>query len=60
MRNKPDPLMDWDQLYNLKNQAELRKDCRALLEELPGCSLVVPQIESLITLYVPQLHVGMS
>ncbi|KAH7696000.1 Protein TBC-1, partial [Aphelenchoides avenae] len=43
--------MDWDQLYNLKNQAELRRDCRALLEELPGCSLMVPQIESLVTLY---------
>jgi hypothetical protein len=51
VRNKPDPLMDWDQLYNLKNQAELRKDCRELIDKCSECSVTVPQLESLITLY---------
>lgn len=54
VRNKPDPLLDWDHVYNLKNQGALRKDCRELFERIrdktPG-KFSLPQIESLITLY---------
>uniref|UniRef100_A0A914CLG7 TBC1 domain family member 23 n=1 Tax=Acrobeloides nanus TaxID=290746 RepID=A0A914CLG7_9BILA len=51
VRNKPDPLMDWDQLYNLKNQSQLRKDCRVIVDKIDSDTVNVPQIESLITLY---------
>ncbi|TMS37212.1 hypothetical protein L596_004189 [Steinernema carpocapsae] len=50
VRNKADPLMDWDQLYNLKNQAELRKNCRAICDRV-GDVISVPELESLVTLY---------
>uniref|UniRef100_A0A1I7ZB02 TBC1 domain family member 23 n=1 Tax=Steinernema glaseri TaxID=37863 RepID=A0A1I7ZB02_9BILA len=50
VRNKADPLMDWDQLYNLKNQAELRKHCRSVCDRV-GDIISVPELESLVTLY---------
>ncbi|KAI6218633.1 TBC1 domain family member 23 [Aphelenchoides fujianensis] len=50
VRNRPDPLLDWDQLYNLKNQATLRKDCIALCEKTKT-KLPAHELESLITLY---------
>ncbi|KAI1731989.1 rab-GTPase-TBC domain-containing protein [Ditylenchus destructor] len=57
VRNKPDPLVDWDNLYNLKNQSALRRDCRAVLERVGGTSATVPQLESLITLYCKKRNV---
>lgn len=52
VRNRPDPLLNWDQLYNLKNQGALRRDCRALIADLPGgCRQPAHEIESLLTLY---------
>lgn len=51
VRNRPDPpLLDWDQLYNLKNQSDLRKDCRALCTRL-GSKIPTHELESLVTLY---------
>jgi len=58
VRNKPDPLMDWDNLYNLKNQTTLRRDCRMLLDTLnEETSMSVPQLESIITLYCKRRRV---
>lgn len=52
VRNKPNQLADWDNLYNLRNQTILRKDCQELLKEIGQPSeWTVPVIESLMTLY---------
>lgn len=59
VRNKPDLLADWDNLYNLKNQALLRKDCRELLQRLGQESVwSIPEIESLMTLYCKRRDIG--
>ncbi|KAI6204024.1 hypothetical protein M3Y94_00624500 [Aphelenchoides besseyi] len=50
VRNRPDPLLDWDQLYNLKNQSALRKDCIDLCER-SKTKIAAHELESLITLY---------
>ncbi|ULT84521.1 hypothetical protein L3Y34_013292 [Caenorhabditis briggsae] len=47
---KPNPLDDWDQLYNLNNQCALRNDCRKLANELKN-KRSVPELESFLTLY---------
>ncbi|CAD5222174.1 unnamed protein product [Bursaphelenchus xylophilus] len=57
VRNRPDPLLDWDQLYNLKNQAILRKDTRKMFEGLHNCKIPAHEVESLITLYCKKRHV---
>lgn len=59
VRNKPDLLIDWDHLYNLKNQSVLRKDCRALIDGVgaSGIAISVPELESLITLYCKKRNV---
>lgn len=52
VKNKPDPLSDWDNLYNLGNQSKLRSDCRLLLERIgKETNVTTPQLESLVTLY---------
>uniref|UniRef100_A0A914NR30 Rab-GAP TBC domain-containing protein n=1 Tax=Meloidogyne incognita TaxID=6306 RepID=A0A914NR30_MELIC len=60
VRNKPDPLTDWDNLYNLKNQSLLRKDCQKLIQQRSNISSrwTVPEIESLMTLYCKRRNVG--
>uniref|UniRef100_A0A915NQT5 TBC1 domain family member 23 n=1 Tax=Meloidogyne floridensis TaxID=298350 RepID=A0A915NQT5_9BILA len=60
VRNKPDPLADWDNLYNLKNQSLLRKDCQKLIQQRSNISSrwTVPEIESLMTLYCKRRNVG--
>ncbi|CAJ0934488.1 unnamed protein product, partial [Mesorhabditis belari] len=50
MANRPDPLNDWDQLYNLKSQSQLRNDCRLLAKQI-GNTRSVPELESFFTLY---------
>ncbi|CAJ0565287.1 unnamed protein product, partial [Mesorhabditis spiculigera] len=50
MANRPDPLSDWDQLYNLKSQSQLRNDCRILAKQT-GNTKSVPELESFLTLY---------
>ncbi|CAD5216404.1 unnamed protein product [Bursaphelenchus okinawaensis] len=57
VRNRPDPLLDWDQLYNLKNQAILRKDTRKMFESLHNCKIPAHEVESLITLYCKKRHI---
>lgn len=47
---KPNPLDDWDQLYNLNNQCALRNDCRTLANTLKN-KRSVPELESFLTLY---------
>ncbi|CAB01744.2 TBC1 domain family member 23 [Caenorhabditis elegans] len=47
---KPNPLDDWDQLYNLNNQCALRNDCRKLANGLKN-KRSVPELESFLTLY---------
>ncbi|KAK0397666.1 hypothetical protein QR680_002209 [Steinernema hermaphroditum] len=59
VRNKADPLMDWDQLYNLKNQAELRKCCREVCNRV-GDVISVPELESLVTLYCKRQNLEFS
>ncbi|KAJ1364617.1 hypothetical protein KIN20_024741 [Parelaphostrongylus tenuis] len=48
--NRPNPLEDWDQLYNLNSQVVLRNDCRKLATVL-GNKKSVPELESFMTLY---------
>ncbi|CAI2358223.1 unnamed protein product [Caenorhabditis sp. 36 PRJEB53466] len=47
---KPNPLDDWDQLYNLNSQCALRNDCRKLANVLKN-KRSVPELESFLTLY---------
>ncbi|CAD6190600.1 unnamed protein product [Caenorhabditis auriculariae] len=47
---KPNPLDDWDQLYNLNSQCVLRNDCRKLAKALEN-KRSVPELESFLTLY---------
>ncbi|KAL3112807.1 hypothetical protein niasHT_019781 [Heterodera trifolii] len=60
VRNKPDPLIDWDNLYNLPQQNLLRRDCRNLVQKIdnPTKNWTVPQLESLMTLYCKRRSVG--
>uniref|UniRef100_A0A8R1IYI2 Rab-GAP TBC domain-containing protein n=1 Tax=Caenorhabditis japonica TaxID=281687 RepID=A0A8R1IYI2_CAEJA len=48
--NTPNPLDNWDQLYNLNNQCALRNDCRKLANVLKN-TRSVPELESFLTLY---------
>ncbi|VDO31741.1 unnamed protein product [Haemonchus placei] len=54
--NRPNPLDDWDQLYNLNNQAGLRNDCRKLAKLLDN-KKSVPELESFMTLYCKKRNV---
>lgn len=56
---KPNPLDDWDQLYNLNNQCALRNDCRKLANELKN-KRSVPELESFLTLYCKRRGVDYS
>ncbi|PAV90049.1 hypothetical protein WR25_14873 isoform B [Diploscapter pachys] len=53
---KPNPLHEWDQLYNLHNQAGLRNDCRKLAKSLDN-KKTVPELESFMTLYCKKRNV---
>uniref|UniRef100_A0AC34GEE3 Rab-GAP TBC domain-containing protein n=1 Tax=Panagrolaimus sp. ES5 TaxID=591445 RepID=A0AC34GEE3_9BILA len=58
VRNKPDQLIDWDHLYNLNDQAELRKQCQKVVEKVQSnggnrepelrkqCQKVVEKVQS--------------
>jgi hypothetical protein len=59
VRNRPDPLLDWDQLYNLKNQSDLRKDCRDLCKRTKS-KIPAHELESLITLYCKRRELDYS
>ncbi|CAJ0571042.1 unnamed protein product, partial [Mesorhabditis spiculigera] len=50
MANRPDPLSDWDQLYNLKSQSQLRNDCRMLAKQTRNTKSV-PELGVILTLY---------
>uniref|UniRef100_A0A158QZR6 TBC1 domain family member 23 (inferred by orthology to a human protein) n=1 Tax=Nippostrongylus brasiliensis TaxID=27835 RepID=A0A158QZR6_NIPBR len=54
--NRPNPLDDWDQLYNLNNQVGLRNDCRKLAKLLDN-EKSVPELESFMTLYCKKRNV---
>lgn len=54
--NRPNPLDDWDQLYNLNNQVGLRNDCRRLAKLLDN-KKSVPELESFMTLYCKKRNV---
>lgn len=54
--NRPNPLEDWDQLYNLPNQSMLRNDCRKLAKAIDN-KKSVPELESLMTLYCKKRNV---
>ncbi|KJH44527.1 kelch repeat protein [Dictyocaulus viviparus] len=54
--NRPNPLDDWDQLYNLNNQIGLRNDCRKLAILLDN-KKSVPELESFMTLYCKKRNV---
>ncbi|PIO70744.1 hypothetical protein TELCIR_07387 [Teladorsagia circumcincta] len=54
--NRPNPLDDWDQLYNLNNQVGLRNDCRKLAKLLDN-KKSVPELESFMTLYCKKRNV---
>ncbi|VDM59848.1 unnamed protein product [Angiostrongylus costaricensis] len=54
--NRPNPLEDWDQLYNLNNQVGLRNDCRKLAILLEN-KKSVPELESFMTLYCKKRNV---
>uniref|UniRef100_A0A914HWV3 Rhodanese domain-containing protein n=1 Tax=Globodera rostochiensis TaxID=31243 RepID=A0A914HWV3_GLORO len=59
VRNKPDRLVDWDNLYNLPQQTLLRRDCRHLVQKIDASAKwTVPQLESLMTLYCKRRSVG--
>uniref|UniRef100_A0A7E4ZZ16 TBC1 domain family member 23 n=1 Tax=Panagrellus redivivus TaxID=6233 RepID=A0A7E4ZZ16_PANRE len=57
VRNKPDQLVDWDHLYNLADQAELRKHCQHVIEKVNSKTLSItnrmtlPALESMLTLW---------
>uniref|UniRef100_A0AC35FQW4 TBC1 domain family member 23 n=1 Tax=Panagrolaimus sp. PS1159 TaxID=55785 RepID=A0AC35FQW4_9BILA len=59
VRNKPDQLIDWDHLYNLNDQAELRKQCQKVVENVQNnggdrerkTKVTVPALESMMTLW---------
>lgn len=57
IRNKPDPFADWDNLYNCKNQSNIRKDCRELMKKIQPTEWTVPELESLLTLYCKRRNV---
>ncbi|KAK6766211.1 hypothetical protein RB195_025860 [Necator americanus] len=56
VQNRPNPLDDWDQLYNLNNQVGLRNDCRKLAKLLDN-KKSVPELESFMTLYCKKRNV---
>ncbi|VDM74447.1 unnamed protein product [Strongylus vulgaris] len=56
VQSRPNPLEDWDQLYNLNNQVGLRNDCRKLAKLLDN-KKSVPELESFMTLYCKRRNV---
>lgn len=54
--NRPNPLEEWDQLYNLNNQVGLRNDCRKLARLLDN-KKSVHELESFMTLYCKKRNV---